>query len=84
MTSALTVANQASLPIGAGLRGMPALVVVEGERTVWRYVEFFIANIRNPNGTGARLEVRRRLPLAGKGRRLGGISVRSRNRACHY
>ncbi len=49
MTSELTVANQAGLPVGAGPRLVPALVVVEGERTVRRYVEFFTANIRNPN-----------------------------------
>jgi len=37
-----------------------------------------------PWGTAARLGVRRRSPLAGMGRWLAGISVRSRNRACHY
>ena len=53
MTSELTVANQAGLPLGAGPRLVPALVVVEGERTVRRYVEFFTANIRNPNTRAA-------------------------------
>ncbi|MGI4748233.1 MAG: site-specific integrase, partial [Janthinobacterium lividum] len=28
---------------------MPALVVDLGEQAAWRYVEFFTANIRNPN-----------------------------------
>ncbi len=35
-------------------------------------------------GTVARLGVRRRSPLAGMDRWLGGTSVQSRNRACHY
>ncbi len=38
MTSELTVANQAGLLASAGPQGVPALVVVEGERTVRRYV----------------------------------------------
>jgi len=40
MTSELTSADQASLPVGAGPRLVPALVAAEGERTVRRYVEF--------------------------------------------
>ena len=28
---------------------MPALIADAGERASWRYVEFFTANIRNPN-----------------------------------
>jgi site-specific recombinase XerD len=32
---------------------LPALVVAEGERAQWRFVEFFTANIRNPNTRAA-------------------------------
>ena len=53
MTSALTVANQARSSVSTGPQGVPALVVVDGERTVRRYVEFFTANIRNPNTRAA-------------------------------
>ena len=28
---------------------LPALILREGDRAGWRYVEFFTANIRNPN-----------------------------------
>jgi len=28
---------------------IPALIVNAGEQAAWRYVEFFTANIRNPN-----------------------------------
>ena len=34
-------------PIDAHL--VPALIADRGEQASWRYVEFFIANIRNPN-----------------------------------
>lgn len=53
MTSELTSADQVSLPVSAGPRLVPALVAAEGERTVRRYVEFFTANVRNPNTRGA-------------------------------
>ncbi len=53
MTSELTIANQAGLLVGAGPQVVPALVAAEGERTVRRYVEFFTANIRNPNTRAA-------------------------------
>ncbi len=35
-------------PLGDG-HLMPVLIAQEGERAGWRYVEFFTANIRNPN-----------------------------------
>lgn len=53
MTRKLTVANQTALPVDAGPRVVPALVTAEGEHTVRRYVEFFTANIRNPNTRAA-------------------------------
>ncbi len=53
MTRKLTAVNQAGLPVGAGPQVVPALTAAEGERTVRRYVEFFTANIRNPNTRAA-------------------------------
>jgi len=53
MTCGLTVTKQAALPVDAGPRIVPVLVAAEGEHTVRRYVEFFIANIRNPNTRAA-------------------------------
>ncbi len=32
---------------------LPALIVVEGEQARWRFIEFFTANIRNPNTRAA-------------------------------
>jgi site-specific recombinase XerD len=49
MNGELTVANPASLPTAVEQRIVPALVAAEGERAAQRYVEFFTANIRNPN-----------------------------------
>jgi hypothetical protein len=41
--------------------GVPALIGNLGEAAAWRYVEFFTANIRNPNTTpGKRLQRRLR------------------------
>jgi hypothetical protein len=34
--------------------GLPALIENAGERTAWRFVEFFIATIRNANTRGLR------------------------------
>ena len=53
MNSGVAVANQAGLSVDVGPRVVPALVADEGERTVRRYVEFFTANIRNPNTRAA-------------------------------
>jgi len=53
VTSELTVAYQAGLPVGAGPQVVPALVAAEGERAIGRYVEFFTANIRNSNTRAA-------------------------------
>ena len=51
MTGELQViapAAVALIPLGRG-HLVPALIAQEGERAGWRYVEFFTANIRNPN-----------------------------------
>jgi len=42
----ITTLVPASLPFPGGL---PALIAAGGERTAWRFVEFFTATIRNPN-----------------------------------
>jgi site-specific recombinase XerD len=50
MAGPLPVPAQPGSPavsIGTGL--VPALIADAGERAAWRYVEFFTANIRNPN-----------------------------------
>jgi site-specific recombinase XerD len=45
---ALVVLNQAvAVKHGAGM--VPAIIANAGEQASWRYVEFFTANIRNPN-----------------------------------
>jgi len=36
-------------PTDPDLHLVPALIAVEGEPAAWRYIEFFTANIRNPN-----------------------------------
>jgi len=46
MTTDLTTLVPASLPLPGGL---PALFAAAGERTAWRFVEFFTATIRNPH-----------------------------------
>ena len=51
MTGELQViapAAVALIPLGHG-HLVPALIAQEGEHAGWRYVEFFTANIRNPN-----------------------------------
>ena len=35
--------------VSGGLDQVPRLVVVAGDRARWRFIEFFTANIRNPN-----------------------------------
>jgi hypothetical protein len=39
----------AQLPAVIALRLVPALIAAAGDAAGWRYVEFFTANIRNPN-----------------------------------
>ena len=39
-----------ALPAGAVV---PAIVADRGERAAWRYLDFFAANIRNPNTRAA-------------------------------
>jgi integrase/recombinase XerD len=46
MTTDLTTLVPTSLPLPGGL---PALIAGAGERTAWRFVEFFTATIRNSN-----------------------------------
>ena len=46
MTPDMTTLVPAALPLPGGL---PALIAAAGERTAWRFVEFFTATIRNPN-----------------------------------
>jgi hypothetical protein len=38
-----------ALAADAELRVVPALIAAAGDAASWRYVEFFTANIRNPN-----------------------------------
>ena len=49
MNSELTIANQRNLPVVSLEQIVPALVAAEGDQAARRYVEFFTANIRNPN-----------------------------------
>ena len=42
-----------SLTVSVGTRLVPALISDIGGKAAWRYVEFFTANIRNPNTRGA-------------------------------
>jgi integrase/recombinase XerD len=46
LTSDLTTLAPVVLPLPGGL---PALIANAGERTSWRFIEFFTATIRNPN-----------------------------------
>ena len=46
MTPDLTSLVPAVLPLPGGL---PALIATAGERTAWRFVEFFTATLRNPH-----------------------------------
>jgi hypothetical protein len=43
ITSAAVTADQRALNV------VPALIADLGDEAAWRYVEFFTANIRNPN-----------------------------------
>jgi hypothetical protein len=45
MTTAITTYAPAVLSLPGSL---PALIAAGGERTAWRFVEFFTATIRNP------------------------------------
>jgi site-specific recombinase XerD len=40
-------ANLTAAPIGAHL--VPATIAAAGEQAAWRFIDFFTANIRNPN-----------------------------------
>jgi hypothetical protein len=40
----------------AGFERLPAAIGHAGERAAWRFVEFFAANIRNPNTRAAYAE----------------------------
>jgi hypothetical protein len=47
LTTALTVSDRQLAK--AGFDQVPALIAAGGDRAAWRFVEFFTANIRNPN-----------------------------------
>jgi hypothetical protein len=44
-----TVAAPGTLTVQTDTYIVPALIADLGEQASWRYVEFFTANIRNPN-----------------------------------
>jgi integrase/recombinase XerD len=46
LTPEMTPLVPASLPLPGGL---PALIATAGERTAWRFIEFFTATLRNPH-----------------------------------
>lgn len=46
MVTSLLPAKQMSLPV-------PAVIAAAGNKAAWRFVEFFTANIRNPNTRAA-------------------------------
>jgi site-specific recombinase XerC len=46
MTTEITTLAPVTLPLPGGL---PALITAAGERTAWRFVEFFTATLRNPH-----------------------------------
>lgn len=43
------VARHGALAAAADTRVVPALIAREGDAAGWRYIEYFAANIRNPN-----------------------------------
>ena len=60
----------------------PTVIAIEACSASHHWARLLRSFGHEVKGTVASLGVRRRLPLAGKGRWLGGTSVRSRNRAC--
>ena len=50
-SDSLRVSGGELAPVGEA--ALPAIVVAEGEQARWRFVEFFTANIRNPNTRAA-------------------------------
>lgn len=48
MTGSITPVRSAELPARAG-PSLPPLVLRAGEKTAWRFVDFFTSSIRNPN-----------------------------------
>ncbi len=51
---------------------MPPLIADLGEQAAWRYVEFFTANIRNPNTAGLRPRMR---PVLRLGARIAALDT---------
>lgn len=49
MTQRPTIIQPGALALTSEARLVPALIADAGEAAGWRYVEFFTANIRNPN-----------------------------------
>ena len=43
------VPDASNVATAAGSTLVPALIADAGERATWRYIDFFTANIRNPN-----------------------------------
>ncbi len=62
----------------------PTVIAIEACSASHHWARLLRSFGHEVKGTVASLGVRRRLPLAGKGRWLAGTSVQSRNRACHY
>ena len=72
---ALVVLNQAAaVKHGAGV--VPAIIANAGEQASWRYVEFFTANIRNPNTRRAYARACARFLTWCEGRRLALTAIR--------
>ena len=47
--SALVVLEQSAIVKHDAIGVVPAIIAGLGEQASWRYIEFFTANIRNPN-----------------------------------
>ena len=43
------LSTKTQITVARALSVVPALIADAGEQASWRYVEFFTANIRNPN-----------------------------------
>ena len=48
MTQAITLARPAAV-LSQAFPALPPAVLRSGEKTAWRFVDFFTASIRNPN-----------------------------------
>ena len=68
-----------TLALKADIRLVPGLIADAGEQAGWRYIEFFTANIRNPNThrTGQRIGQARLRPQPAAAGRNGARSAHS-------